>query len=251
MITTPKEYNEKLWQIQSENAPTLAILLPSTEKIYNIDLNKRTIEAPKFLSVSKDHNAETIYFKIDRFFDNVDLSNTVCLIQYKNALKEERVYVVPFYDIETFGRYIEGYKPVFLTVETYAPNKYYINLNEGQNKPGEYVLDSSEKFNPATFYYEKTYESKMLFPWRIQGEATKAAGMVEYSMRFYRMNENKEIFYNLNILPATSEVLYGMEIQKEEYPEKSEGATMLEQIAQRLLDLENRERREGISWEIL
>ena len=251
MITTPKEYYDKLWQIQSENAPTLAILLPSAERIYNIDLNKRTIDAPEYLSVSEDHNAETIYFKVDRFFDNVDLSNTVCIIQYVNALGEERVYAVPFYDVETYGRYIEGYKPVLVTAETYAPNKYYINKNEGLDVAGEYVLDSSANFNPLIFYYEKGYESKMLFPWRIQGEATKAAGEVKYSIRFYRLDEQKKLFYNLNTLPAKSKVLYGMEITKEEYPDKSEEATLLEQMAQRLLDLENREKREGISWEIL
>lgn len=80
MITTAAEYEQYLARIQDENAPSIAILLPSDERIYNVDLNSRKIEAPEFLSVEKDHHAECIYFMVDRFFDNMDLSNTVCVI---------------------------------------------------------------------------------------------------------------------------------------------------------------------------
>ena len=60
--------------------------------------------------MATDHHAETVYFKVDRFFDNMDLTNTVCLIQYinKNAVDSEgnpskgRVYLVPFYDTTHF-----------------------------------------------------------------------------------------------------------------------------------------------------
>lgn len=110
MITTPEEYLKHLYQIRDNNLPTIALLLPSSETIYNIDLNSRTISAPEFLSTETDHFAETIYFKIDRYFDNMDLTNTVCLIQYenKNAVDNDGnpaggfVYLVPFYDIEHF-----------------------------------------------------------------------------------------------------------------------------------------------------
>lgn len=110
MITTPEEYLAKLHLIQNNNFPTTAILLPSDETIYNIDLNKRTIESPEFLSVATDHYAETIYFRVARYFDNMDLTNTVCLIQYENenAVNEDGepaggfCYLVPFYDIEHF-----------------------------------------------------------------------------------------------------------------------------------------------------
>ena len=64
MITTPKEYYDLLYRIQDENKPSLAVLLPSNEKIYEIDMNSRKIEAPKYLSVELDHRAETIYFKV-------------------------------------------------------------------------------------------------------------------------------------------------------------------------------------------
>ena len=104
MITSAEEYYSKLYQIQDENPPTLALLLPSTERIYEIDLNARTIEAPEYLSVETDHRAEVIYFKMPRFFDGIDLTTKSAVIQYENAAGEGHIYLVPFYDIETADR---------------------------------------------------------------------------------------------------------------------------------------------------
>ena len=104
MITTAEEYYSHLFQIQDHNAPSLALLLPRDEIIYNIDLNTRKIEAPDVLSAQYDHYAETIYFSVDRYFDNMDLTNTVCVVQFINEKNEEEghLYVVPFYDITYF-----------------------------------------------------------------------------------------------------------------------------------------------------
>ena len=110
MITSPEDYLKLLYQIQNDNRQTQAILLPKDETIYEIDLNTRTIQAPEFLSVEKDHVAETIYFKVDRYYDNMDLTNTVCLVQYvnENAKTNDNVpaegfaYAVPFFDVDHF-----------------------------------------------------------------------------------------------------------------------------------------------------
>lgn len=100
MITSAEEYLSKLHLVNSVNTPTIAMLLPSTETIYEIDLQTRSVTAPEFLSVATDHYAETIYFKCDRYFDNMDLTDTVCLVQYqnKNANDGGHFYAVPFYD---------------------------------------------------------------------------------------------------------------------------------------------------------
>lgn len=164
MITTPQEYYEKLHLIQDTNFPSIAKLLPSEETIYEVDLNTRKVDAPEFLSVQHDHYAETIYFKTDRFFDNMDLANTTCVIQYINAKGEGRIYPVPFYDITTF-------------------------------------------------------ENKILFPWCIEGEATKASGPIKYSIRFYTTvkKDNEVLFkYSLNTAMAQSKILHGMYITQEE-----------------------------------
>lgn len=109
MITTAKEFYENLYRIQDENPPKLALLLPSEERIYNVDLNTRTIEAPEYLSVETDHRAEAVYFKMPRYFGNVDLTETTGIIQYINAAGENHIYQIPFYDIETADAIGIGY----------------------------------------------------------------------------------------------------------------------------------------------
>lgn len=163
MITTPAEYFANLYQIQENNPPRIAVL-PTAETIHEINLDTREIDSPKFLSVAHDHQSETIYFKVDRYYDYMDLSTTTCIVQYVNANNESRIYVVPFYDTMTCS-----------------------------------------------------LEKKMLLPWCIDGSATAAAGPVQYSIRFYKVHSNKESFaYSLNTKTATSEVLHGMDITKED-----------------------------------
>lgn len=102
MITNSRDYEELLWQIQSSAPTDRAILLPKDEQIYEIDLNTRKISVPKYLSVKNDHQAETIYFKFDRYYDNIDLTNMGCIIEYTNAAGNSFIYPVPFYDIYNF-----------------------------------------------------------------------------------------------------------------------------------------------------
>ena len=195
MKTCPKDYFAKLWLIQSKNAPQTALLLPKSENIYEIDLNARTIEAPEILSVEKDHNAETIYFMVDRFYDNIDLKNTTCIVQYITPSGLKRIYPVPFYDTETY--------------------KTILELEEKEDVP------------------------KLIFPWCIDGAATKTAGIVEYSIRFYQVDEyNHSLLFNLSTLPATGEVLHGMEVlaENEHYDFQAE---IVEEIYTRIQDAKN------------
>lgn len=103
MVTESQEYAEKLWQVQNNSPTTKAVLLPGDETIYEVDLDTRTIAVPKFLSVAKDHQAETIYFQFDRFYDRIDLTTKCCVIQYTNAAGNSYIYPVPYYDIETLS----------------------------------------------------------------------------------------------------------------------------------------------------
>jgi hypothetical protein len=103
MITSAEEYYKLLYKIQDQNAPSLAVMLPSDEKIYNIDLESRTIEAPEYVSVEKDHLSEIIYFKCPRYYDSMDLSTTVCIINYINAEGTPFLFAVPFYDVDTLS----------------------------------------------------------------------------------------------------------------------------------------------------
>lgn len=132
MITTPEEYFKYLWGIEIQepsldengnpeldaegnvimkvknpynNKPLLSIILPSDERTFDVDLSSRTISVPTFLSVAKDHRAETVYFLVDRFFEYKDLATTSCMIEYINAEGKGGYYPVPFYDISSYPRY--------------------------------------------------------------------------------------------------------------------------------------------------
>lgn len=95
MIVSPQEYNSLLHRLMDPNEFTNMLRIPENEPIYEIDLDARKINAPEFLSVEEDHNSEIIWFKTDRFYDNIDLYNSTCWIQYKNANKEQYFYAAP------------------------------------------------------------------------------------------------------------------------------------------------------------
>lgn len=100
MITGSEEYKQYLATLaDSYNPPNILIRIPADEPIYKIDLNTRVIEPPKMLGVEADHEAELVYFMVDRYYDQVDLAQCICGIQFKNAYQEEYIYIVPVYDI--------------------------------------------------------------------------------------------------------------------------------------------------------
>lgn len=109
MIATSSEYLSLLYRIQDPNRPVQAIILPSDERVYEVDLNTRVVEAPECITLKEDHNAETVYFKMDRYFDNIDLArpDITILIQYENASKSKTdkgyFYCSPFIDIATYA----------------------------------------------------------------------------------------------------------------------------------------------------
>lgn len=97
-IIQEQDYLSKLYIIQNNNPPS-QVLFPKLKDIYDIDLNTRTVKAPSILSVSKDHEAETIYFRVDRYHDYMDLSLTAGIIQFITPDNQTHWYPIPFYDI--------------------------------------------------------------------------------------------------------------------------------------------------------
>lgn len=90
MITTPADYLAQLAQIQNSvtRDVEMASINPSSEPRFKIDANTRAIKVPpelKSIGALNDHRAETVYFEIDRYFDDVDLYSKACAIQYINA----------------------------------------------------------------------------------------------------------------------------------------------------------------------
>ena len=88
MITSSHEYMQRLQDIQNQDNLKELVMLPSDEPRFIIDANSRTISIPddfSFLSVVNDHGAETVYFEIDRYFDQHDLSDEICVIQFRSV----------------------------------------------------------------------------------------------------------------------------------------------------------------------
>lgn len=105
-VTKIESYEDLLWQLQtaedeqSQRFPQLVHFLPNEGQIYPIDLETRTISIPQYLSVQYDHNAEIVYFKCPRYYDNMDLATAVCIIEYVNADGESGLYWVPYYNVD-------------------------------------------------------------------------------------------------------------------------------------------------------
>lgn len=100
MVTGSEEYQRFLASIaESYNPPSIRMRIPTDEPVYEVNLDTRVISTPSFLGVEADHEAELIYFEMDRFFDSVDLSTCIGLVQFRNAKNEEYYYVIPYYDV--------------------------------------------------------------------------------------------------------------------------------------------------------
>ena len=104
MIVSPQEYKRLLNSLTNPNNFANMIQIPAEEYNYEIDLKKREIEAPEFLSVTSEHNAEILWFKANRFFDNIDLATSTCWIQFVNAQGDELFCAVPvIVGLERYG----------------------------------------------------------------------------------------------------------------------------------------------------
>lgn len=112
MITTYEELKEKINRVTiakeniDKNTSTEADLTsayimsnPQTEPKFIIDLNTRIISIPPELycvGIENDHNAETIYFETNRYFDDIDLYNASIAIQQINGLGKKYVFPVVY-----------------------------------------------------------------------------------------------------------------------------------------------------------
>lgn len=95
-------YDQLLKSIQNTTM-VLADTVPIDAPTIKINWSARELILPSeyssFLGVQNDHQAETIYFEVDRYFENVDLSKMTCVVEYVNSEHQGRVY--PVVDMDT------------------------------------------------------------------------------------------------------------------------------------------------------
>lgn len=186
MITSREEYESKILQL-SQFPQSLLARLPESEKIYNIDLNSREVESPTLLSITNDHEAEIIYFKVARYFDAQDLLKTSCIIVFTNALNETYFYNVPIVDAYTFSDPKDSYLLIPWAISQDVTKKagvvkfafkFYI-IDGGLNF--EYILNTK----PATTKVEQGLE-----PSYISVEITEEEYNSNISKSYFVKNKN-------------------------------------------------------------
>lgn len=122
---------------------TTTVDMPSNKQLYEVDLNSRTINGPATISVQGEHYAETVYFLVDRFYDNMDLAQTNCVIHYVINNKSY-VYAVPFCDGRSYdGKLIIPWNISMSATQTSGTIQYFIRF---------YLIDDSEN-DSEDFYY--------------------------------------------------------------------------------------------------
>jgi hypothetical protein len=101
MITTVEDFKKKLEEIEKNPGNgqiAIEMINADTESKFLIDANSRTIKIPTQFedaaAICRDHDSETIYFEIDQYFDDVDLYQKSCIIQYVNANGGQYVFPV-------------------------------------------------------------------------------------------------------------------------------------------------------------
>ena len=164
MITSPEEFRQRLLDIQN-SVNVVYTTLPSDEPRFIIDANSRTITIPvefQFLGVKNDHNAETIYFEIDRYFDDEDLSQHTCVVQFsnKNNSNDGGVYPVTTMDTTSVhGKIIFGWEiksdatslvgDIYFSVRFYSINStdYVFTYNFNTLTAKSVILDTLDVDN--------------------------------------------------------------------------------------------------------
>lgn len=179
MITTLEEYNNYYVNIINSHP----YKVNEGEPYIQINLNTRTIDMQNMmnLGVLGDHNAETLWFQVDRYFDTMDLLDTHIAIQCRNA------------------------NP--LPVDN--NNLFVVNIGSAKAQIG------TDAHNSGIFVPEDN-KGILRFPWTLTKPITEFNGTVEFSIRFFKLDGDR-IEYSLNTQPAQFNVCNSLNIENTNY----------------------------------
>lgn len=184
-------YKSLLYEIQnaSTQGPTVdTIIVPSNILLYNIHLDTREIDAPEYLSVQHEHYAETVYFVVDRYYDNMDLAQTTCVVQYVTPDNESYIYAVPFCDTVTFpDKIIIPWCISGSATSLSGTVKYIVRFYKIDEQS---VIGENNEYDPsgAEFSYSlstKPASSKVMYGLPIEGILDEENYHIETNNRFY------------------------------------------------------------------
>lgn len=157
-ITTLEEYFCHLGDLyETEGTKSKFILLPLDEDAFEIDANARTITVPASfrkagVGVQGDCAAETLLFKINRFFDAVDLADTRIFVQWERADGTQYVSEISLKDTETYideSKFIFGWPVSENLTKTAGTIKFAVRFIK-QDMEGKIVYSFSTLTAQAT-----------------------------------------------------------------------------------------------------
>lgn len=135
-ITTLEEYFQHIEQLAILE-PSF-VRLPLDEEVFEIDLNTRQINIPASfkksgLGIQGDHLAETIYFKVDRYFDITDLATTFIVIQWETPNGIKMASPACFTDVSSEnGKLIFGWGITKTMTEQKGTLKFSVAFLDGE-----------------------------------------------------------------------------------------------------------------------
>lgn len=202
MKTNADEYMKRLADIQNQfNSPSL-VMLPTDEPRFIIDANERTISIPDgftFLGVLNDHNAETVYFEIDRYYDQTDLSQKTCIVQYESKTnKHGGFYPVTKLDITTVpGKIIFGWE--VQNDATSCPGDLEFSVRFYSTKQDDDRIIFSYNFNtevavlPVKGGLDTMEEAVQIESGEVQSLTDKFTGLLKYAKEVQERVESVDI----------------------------------------------------------
>lgn len=190
-MITSKTYSSKLDELLHVSYREREVI-PSQEPVFNVDLNTRTIEVPghfRNLATKGDHNAETIWFALDRYFDGKDLS-----LKSWEIVVDDRTNEKAKVDVTWAVQFVNA-----LGEESLHP---IVWKNVKESSAGQ---DSD--------FYKEGQNATLNLGWDIHYDLTKAAGRVSFSLRCYVLH-GSDIIYNISTEPVTAYIKDGLYIEE-------------------------------------
>lgn len=172
-----EHYYDILKNFTIDYTPTWGYI-PLDEDRIIVDLDTREMILPDslkdFIAMSKDHRSQTVYFEVDRYYEDVDLAGLTCCVEYLTPQDED-------------------------------------NQVESKYRLYPITLKNTIKQNSS---------EKLLLAWNLGSEATSQAGVLSFSLHFFKVNlESSSLAYSLYTKPCRGNILGGLDLEVNEEAE--------------------------------
>lgn len=179
-ITTLREYIDQLNKLVGQKGKYQYLRMPGEPEFVIDDVTRGIIVPEVFkkngLGVAGDHQAETVFFRMGRYFDGMDLNNFrgdnakdgVCLIHWKR-----------------------------------------------RGPQGDSRLSKAVAFT-AYSKDDDGHEDEIYFGWTITEEVTEVEGIIDFAVRFVKIDENNKLKYALSTQSNFCSINPALELPNEE-----------------------------------